>query len=210
MVARSVHQGLPAAPAWHAAFLEMLPTIRRVARFAFRGLPRGLRAELIEEVVANAVAAYSRLVDLGRGHLGYPSALARYGVRQVRAGRRVGNRLKGRDVMSECAQRRHGFRLDRLDMYCEEDETWQEIIVEDKRATPAEIAACRLDFSSWLRRLPRLRRRIALALATGATTSEAAKKFCLTAGRISQIRLWLRENWDAFQCDAPTPNSAAA
>jgi hypothetical protein len=182
----------------------MLPTIRRAGRFAFRGLPRGLRAELVEEVVANAVVAYSRLVELGKGQLGYPSALARYGVSQVRSGRRVGNRLQGRDIMSDRAQRRHGFQLDRLDKYCEEDKSWQEVVVEDKRATPAEVAACRLDFLSWLRRLPRLRRKIALALASGETTSDAAQRFGLTAGRISQIRLWLKENWDAFQCDAST------
>jgi hypothetical protein len=32
--------------------------------------------------------------------------------------------------------------------------------VEDKRATPADIAACRIDFVSWLKLLPGQRRQI--------------------------------------------------
>ena len=56
--------------------------------------------------------------------------------------------------------------------------------------------------AGWFRVLPRRRRKIALMLASGETTSEAAKKFGVTAARISQLRLWLRESWDAFQGQA--------
>ena len=31
------------------------------------------------------------------------------------------------------------------------------------------------------------------------STSDAAKLFGVTAARISQLRQWLRENWEAFQ-----------
>jgi hypothetical protein len=115
--------------------------------------------------------------------------------------------------MSEFAQRRLGFQLDRFDNYSEQDDTWHEIIIADKRATPAEIVACKVDFADWLDRLPLLRRQIALMLSTGATTMETAKQFGVSPGRISQIRLWLKENWDAFQSDAPrekTPTLAVA
>jgi hypothetical protein len=53
--------------------------------------------------------------------------------------------------------------------------------VENKRATPADIAACRIDFTAWLRLLPTVRRKIALALASGETTCAAAKKFGVTS-----------------------------
>jgi hypothetical protein len=36
-------------------------------------------------------------------------------------------------------------------------------------------------------------------LAGGETTSDAAKKFGVTPARVSQFRLWMKENWDAFQ-----------
>jgi hypothetical protein len=193
MVATSVQQVTSAAePTWHAAFLQMLPKIRRTAECAFRKVHPELRDELIQEVVANAVVTYSRLVELGKQHRGFPSALGRFGVYQTRAGRRVGNRLHGRDVMSDYARRRLGFHVNRLDLFSDEDETWQEIVVEDSRASPAEIAACRLDFSDWLGRLPRLRRKMALALASGETTADAAKKFGVSASRISQIRNRIR------------------
>src|SRR6516225_3046592 len=102
MVARCVqHISSAATPTWHVAFLQMLPRIRRVAQHAFRGTRPDLRDELIQGVVAYAVSAYRRLVQLGKEHLGFPSALGRYGVLQTRSARRVGNRRLVRDVMSE-------------------------------------------------------------------------------------------------------------
>ncbi len=84
--------------------------------------------------------------------------------------------------------------------YFDQEENCREaIVVEEKRATPADVAACRLDFSAWLKLLPKRRRKIALALASGETTQGAAKKFGVTAARISQLRQWLRESWEAFQ-----------
>jgi hypothetical protein len=101
--------------------------------------------------------------------------------------------------MSGYAQNCKGFQVERLDYFDDEENCWQEVVVEDKRATPAEIAACRIDFASWLRLLPSRRRKIALVLAGGETTNATAKKFGLTAARISQLRQWLKESWDAFQ-----------
>jgi hypothetical protein len=187
------------APAWHASFMAMLPAIRRQAQITFRKVPLELRHDLIQEVIANCFTAYSRLVELDQEDVAFPSALARFAVAQIRAGRRVGNRLRVRDVMSEYAQHRKKFQVEPLHFFDEEEGTWEEILVEDKRATPAEIAACRIDFSSWLRKLPRQRRKIALALAGGESTTEAAKTFGVTAARISQLRQWLKESWEAFQ-----------
>ncbi len=191
-------------PAWHAAFLAMVPAIRRQARISFRNAQPELREELIQEVVANCFAAYARLVELGKEELAFPSALARFAIVQVRVGRRVGSRLRIGDAMSRYAQHKKGFQVERLDQFHEESEEWQEVLIEDRRAGPAEIAACRIDFESWLRLLPRRRRKIALALASGETTTAAAKKFGVTAARISQLRQWLKRTWDEFQGEATT------
>ena len=104
-----------------------------------------------------------------------------------------------RDVLSGYAQHHKGFEVERLDQFDEHEDCWQEIVVEDKRATPAEIAACRIDFASWLRLLSGRHRMIALTLAAGETTCVVAKKFDVSPGRISQLRLWLKESWERFQ-----------
>ncbi len=101
--------------------------------------------------------------------------------------------------MSPYAQYQKGFCVDRLDHFDENENCWQQIVLEDKRATPAEVAACRLDFSAWLRLLPKRHRKIALALAIGETTSAAARMFGVSPARISQFRQWLKESWAAFQ-----------
>jgi hypothetical protein len=199
--------------AWHARFLAMLPSIRRRAHITFRAAHSELREELVQEVVASSFAAYARLVELGKEEQAFPCSLARFAIGQVRAGRQLGNPLRNREVMSEYAQRHKGFQVERLEYFDEDENCWQEIVVEDKRATPADIAACRIDFANWLRLLPTLRRKIALALASGETTSATATKFGVTPARISQLRQWLRKSWEAFQdgsIDEKRPQLAVA
>ncbi len=186
-------------PAWHADFLAMLPAIRRYAQITFRKVRPELRQELIAEVIANSLAAYARLVECDKKAVAFPSALARFAVAQVRAGRRIGSRLRIRDVMSPYAQYKKQFFVEPLDQYDEEEECWQQVLIEDKRATPAEVAACRIDFAEWLRQLTARLRRIPLALASGETTKGVAKQFRLSPARISQLREWLRKSWEAFQ-----------
>jgi hypothetical protein len=74
-------------------FLEMLPTIRRVASYAFRHLRSTAREEFVAEVIANAFAAFRRLVVRDKAALAYPTVLARFAIQQVRQGRRLGCRL---------------------------------------------------------------------------------------------------------------------
>jgi hypothetical protein len=188
----------------------MLPTICNQARMAFRGLRPELRKELVQEVIANCFVAYTRLIQLGKQDHVFPSALARFAIAQIRQGRKVGTRLNVRDVSSQYAQRCKDIHVERLDQFNEEEDCWKEIVVEDKRATPAEIAACRLDFQEWLGSLPGHRRMIALSLASGVTTKVAAEKYGVTPSRISQLRQWLKESWDEFQGQIPSPPVAMA
>jgi DNA-directed RNA polymerase specialized sigma24 family protein len=196
----------PSESTVHAKFLELLPKIRRQANIAFRNALPDAREELIAEVVANAYSSYCRLVELGKEDVAFATPLACFAIRRVRSCRFLGGRLKDRDVMSG---RVRGSGVGRLDCFDSKDGTWQEIVVEDRRAGPAEIAACRIDFSTWLRLLPRRQRKVALMLAGGESTSEAAKKFGVTAGRISQLRLWLKESWERFQGEASQARLAA-
>ena len=99
-------------PHWHEVFLRMLPVIQRSASIAFRHLKAEAREEAVQDVTANALVAFVRLVERGKVDLAFPTVLARYGVSQFRSGRRVGTRLNVRDVMSPYAQRSKGIRVE--------------------------------------------------------------------------------------------------
>jgi hypothetical protein len=197
-------------PAWHPRFLVMVPAIRRTAEICFRKLRPDLRHEMVQEVIANASLAYWRLVERGREHLAYPSALARFAIAQVRHGRQVGNRLNVRDVSSRYAQQRKGFHVERLDQFNEEENCWQEIVVEDKKSTPADIAITRIDFADWLGTMPALRRKIAQCLATGESTFDTARRFALSPARISQLRREFQASWQAFHGEQPSAATGVA
>lgn len=191
-------------PRWHAHFLTFLPVITRYASNAFRHRDPESREDLVEEVVVNALIAFKRLYDQGRVAIAYPTVLASYGIRQVRDHRRAGCRLNIRDVASEYAQNRKGFKVERLDRFDKNENAWSEILVEDRRSGPAEIAATRMDFAAWLRSLSSQDRRIAVTLAAGETTNDAAMRFGVSSSRISQVRRKLQESWNDFvdDCDA--------
>ena len=186
-------------PKWHAVFLKMLPAIELRAKVALRHLGAEAREEAMQEVVANSLVAYLRLVELGKADLAYPTVLAQYAAAQTLGGRKVGGRLNVHDVMSSYAQQKKDFGVDRLDCYDQNTGRWKEILVEDRSATPADIAASRIDFAAWLRSLSNRYRKIAMALAVGETTAKVAQMFRLSRGRISQLRRELQESWQVFQ-----------
>ena len=192
-------------PGWHAGFLKMLPAIRSQLRYAFRHLEPEERSEALAEATAKVAIVYARLFQQGKIDVAYPSVLARFAAAQYASGRRVGSRLNVNDVMSQYAQRRREIRVERLDKFDAED-GWKEVFVEDRTCTPAELAASRIDFDDWLRRLsPRLRR-IAANLGSGESTLRVAQKFRLSAGRVSQLRREFQKDWRAFHgesADAP-------
>ena len=199
---RSAAKGIARnTPAWHAGFLKLLPAIQTHLQLCFRHLDPEAQDEAVQEAVANAMVAYARLADLGKENLAYASPLARYAVSQYLDGRRVTGR-NVRDVLSSLCQRVKGIVVQRLDYYDEETGQWQELIVEDRHATPAEVATVRIDFQDWLRTLPRRERRVAMKLAVGESTSGVAKLFQITAGRVSQLRRELFDRWQEFQGEA--------
>ncbi len=185
-------------PTWHARFLAMLPAITRYASVAFRDLRPEAKREAVQEVIANCFVAFRRLHELDKLDLAYPSVLARFGVAQVRSGRKVGSKLNVNDVTSSYAQRQKRFRVVRLDRFSQVEGFWRESLVEDRRTGPAETAAMRIDFAEWLRQLPERKRQIAEALGSGDTTGAVAERFNISPGRVSQMRRELHESWITF------------
>ena len=199
---RIASQPKPATPAWHEPFLRMLPAIRQHARISLRHLRPEAREEAVQSVVCNACDAIARLAELGKLDMAYATVLARYGVAQVKDGRMTGGHLNCKDISSAYCQRLKGVRMERLDRYDADEDSWQEIIIEDRHAGPAEVVRVRVDFADWLRSLPRRNRRVAEFLALGNRTSDAARKFGLSEGRISQVRGELHKAWKEFVGEA--------
>jgi DNA-binding CsgD family transcriptional regulator len=193
----------------HVRFLAMLPQIRRQALAAFRNQRFEVREELIQEVIANCYRAWVLLVRRGKESVIYPTPLAQYAIRQVRGGRRVGGRLNLHDILSPQARRHYGITIERIDRRDLQDGVWNEQLVEDRKAGPAETAAARLDLSAWLHTLTKRNREIAKALSLGETTNAVARQFGMSASGVSQLRVWLRERWEQFQGGRQLADAAA-
>ena len=184
---------------WHENFLQMLPKIQDHASYMFRNLQGDNRDEAIQEVVCNCCVAFARLVERGEVEAATWSSLAKYAVAQVRSGRRVGCSLNIKDASSEYCQQQKGVEVRHLHCWDHRNEEWTEMVVEDRHSTPAELAAFRIDFRAFLKTLSRRDRKVALKLARGHATSWIAKKFKISAARVSQLRRELCEAWHQFQ-----------
>ena len=185
-------------PAWHAAFLAMLPAIRQQANYAFRRMRPAAKEDAVTEVVCATCAAFARLVAQGKAHVACPSALTRFAIKQCRAGRRTGNRLRINDVLSPYCQKRKGVKVERLDRFDREEDCWIEAVVPDDSRPVPEQVAFRIDFPAWLATYSERDRKIAEALSIGERTMDVAKRFGLSQGRISQMRNEFHDDWLAF------------
>ena len=111
----------------------------------------------------------------------------------------MGSKLNVQDVLSPQAQEASGIVVERLDTFDKMQDEWRHALLEDRRATPAEIAIARIDVAEWLRSLSRRNRQIAKTLAMGETTSNVARQFRLSSARVSQLRKLLETSWERFQ-----------
>jgi len=185
----------------NTAFLRMLPRLRAYAARRFRRHNLEAQEELTAEAVALAFAMYRRLVERGTPELAYATPLAAFACRQVATGRRLGASLNVNDVGSVYCARRHGVRVTSLEQHRPASGCWQDLVVEDRRVGPAEIAATRIDFRDWLASLQPRQRQLAATLAMGESTSRVAKLFRVSAGRVSQLRRELYAAWQQFHGD---------
>jgi hypothetical protein len=178
--------------------LRLLPEIYQQAGRALRHLRGEAFEDALQEVVADTVLANARLAELDKEDLAYASPLVKYAVAKFHTGRLVGNSLNADDITSAYCQRRRNVVVERLDRFNQTYGEWQEILVEDRHATPADVAAIRIDFGDWLQTLRARDRHIAETLAIGETTGRVARMFAITAGRVSQLRQEFRDSWYLF------------
>jgi hypothetical protein len=186
------------ATGWQAGFLQMLPTLERYALFAFRRLRREARDDAICETIANCVCAYRRLYKRNELHRAFASPLLRYAVAQYYIGRRVGTSWSSRDVYSTRTRLEAGIEIQSLGTSSEQRDEWLECLTDNRRTPIPDQAHFRIEFPRWLSTQTNRNRQIAATLAIGYSTGEVARKFNISAARVSQIRRELYESWNEF------------
>jgi len=182
---------------WQDAFMKHLPELERRLARAFRHLGAEAREDSTADALALAMFSFRRLYLRGRSQHVSPSTLAWYAAMQIRRGCSAGCRQNAHEPLSRFAQLSRGFRVERL--HATSDDEWIDRLVNDKRAPVSEQAIARLDIRSWLGTLPRRTGQLARDLAIGDSTCEAAKRYGISASRVSQLRRALENSWNEFQ-----------
>ena len=187
-----------------AVYAKMLPSIKRHARIAFRYLNPEEKQERVQNVLCNTWEALVRLARRGKLDQAFPSVLAKFAEKQTRDHRITGGHLNIKDILSKYCQVNKDVVVQRLDRFNDQEDCWEQAVVQDTRNSPVpEIVAFRCDFADWLKSLKRRDRRIAQFLSLGNRTSDAARKFKVSEGRVSQLRRELAESWKKFVGDEP-------
>jgi hypothetical protein len=202
---------------WHKGFLTMLPTLERYACFAFRHLLAEARDNAVREVIANCLCAYHRIYERNELRRAFALALVRFAVAQYHAGRRVGTAWNSRDVYSAQAQQEADIEIHPLETPGEQSDQWQESLTDNHQTPVPDQVHFRIEFPRWLDAQTNRNRQIAETLAFGYSTGEVARKFNLSAARISQIRRELYASWNEFtgesqaapECQRPRELNAA-
>jgi len=196
---------IPHPPSWLYSLPSSVISNSRSAKF-----PPAFREDVLQEAIAAAFVVYRRLVERGSGGRVFASPLAQFAVLRVRDGRRVGSRANRQDVSCPFVARRHHFRVRSIDRVHRDFGRWTPLAISSRETPIPDQVAFRLDFKQWLSAQSRRNRRLIEALASGDTTSEAARQFQISAARVSQLRLQFYESWHAFLAEGPTPRITAA
>ena len=178
---------------WQPNFLAMLAEIKQRLRLEFWQLGPEAREDAIEEAIVHSLLSYCRLHEQGRAEVATPMSLAWYSARQIKRGRPSVGSMNSKEPLSRYAQIGNGIQVEPL------GSNWMDAMVEDKKAAVPDQVAAKIDVAAWFATLTERMTGIAKDLAFGFSTSEVARKYGLSAGRISQVRRILEESWTTFQ-----------
>jgi hypothetical protein len=157
------------------------------------------RDDFIAEMVGLSWKWFVRLVERGKDPTEFPTALAGFAARAVRAGRRVAGQERARDVLSPLAQARHGFVVENLPDRETLSSNPLTLALQDNRRTPvADAVAFRHDFPLWLSTLGDRNRRIVEDMILGERTLDLADRHGISPARVSQLRREFRRGWKIF------------
>jgi hypothetical protein len=192
----------------HRAFEAALSRIDVCLHYYFRRWPRGRRDEAIDDARSATWVAWHGLLRRGKDPVAVGvTAIAANAGRAVKKARALAaSRPGGRggiDVHHPRAQGPTGLRVVSFEeLSGSTPGDWQGWLASGRRYGPADEAAFRVDFASWLAVLPARKRRTAELLAGGQGTVEVARLLGVTPGAVSQAREWLSRSWKEFQGEA--------
>src|SRR5262245_10722532 len=200
----------------HKAFLRIAPRIELHGRVYFRGLKcLDTREDCICEMLALAWRWFLRLIAQGKNPLEFPTAIADFAARAVKAGRRLCGKHKGKDVLNPLAQQRHDIVIERLpsstcrsheDRYAnphgqQAQDSFEERLHHNTQTPVPEQVVFRVDFPLWVGSRSERDRRIIDDLLLGERTLDVANKHGLSPGRVSQLRREFLVSWQLFSGD---------
>jgi hypothetical protein len=190
----------PSPNALHTSFLLILPRIRLHGRVAFRGVRCAhAKEEGIAEMVAVCWRWFVRLAGRGKDASDFPSALATYAARAVKSGRRLCGQHKTRDVFSEQAQQSRGFVVSSLPGRSTlEGNLYDDALCDNTQSPVPEQVAFRIDFPAWRRTHAPRNRKMLDDLMRGEPTFAVARKYGVSAARVSQLRSHFHDDWRKF------------
>jgi len=189
----------PAQEALHEGFLALLPRISHHARVCFRHLKCHQKDDALAEVIALAWKWYVRLQEQGKHAAEFPSVLAVFAVRRVRAGRRLCGKERSKDVLTPLAQVRHSFTVAPLPSGSRLGDNVFDQALQDNMQTPVPEQVCfRCDFPRWQGTRSDRDRRLIDDLMIGGRTSQVASKHGLSPSRVAQLRREFHEDWERF------------
>lgn len=202
---------------FHQPFLNLMPKIETHARIIFRDIRCPVRREdAVQECIALAWKWFLRLKERGKDINQFPMVFVFLVVKAVASGRRLTGMLRMKDVLSERCQRKHGFNVEALPMSTcvsvevlvakprgqEMQDAFEERL-QDNGTTPVpDQVAFRMDWPSFFTTLTTRDQKMAEFLSLGHSAKQAAEKFGLSAGRITQLRQRWCQDWLCFQTDA--------
>ena len=185
-------------------FTATLKAVEDAARYAFRRRRRQDREEALAEARAAAWSAWAGLLRRGKDPVEVGvTGIANNAVRNVRQGRRIGNRNCGRgamDIQHPRVRRDLGLRVVAFEELAgPRVGSWRDWLAEDNRVTPADEAIFHLDYQAWLAGLAEPKRRVAELLAEGHEPGLVARVLGVSPPRVTQLRHELEASWRAFQ-----------
>jgi hypothetical protein len=171
-------------------FVQQLPSLQKMAKIQFRNLRPEAKQESISNALGLAWKFFHRLAAQGRAQEdGILASCMRFAIKQTREGRTPQGCPRVKDVL---ARRWVGpTRLDDFDL---------EQFVSRNTPIPAQVSF-RVDVPAFMDTLNNRQRKMAVDLAEGMSTTEAAEKYDLSMGRISQFRREFKDLFDVYFAD---------
>jgi hypothetical protein len=169
------------------------------------------RDDFIAEALGLCWKMFRRAMAKGKDVASFIITMAKYAARAVRCGRTVCGQQKAKDVLSLTAKLTHGVVVEQFgsgsshyeELYGEVDgqkrrDLLDEVLAENIVTAVPDQVAFRIDWPRFMASRPERDQKIMAYLANGSTNLEAAKKFNVSPGRVSQLRRAWCEEWQMF------------